>query len=557
MQRVLDVPELLGSVFDQSDRCTLTSLSRVSRSWNESANRRLWQNLDSLTSLFEILAPLEKKGSQIHFCEPITSVTWRRFKFIASFVKSLTYDAHPVEASHPRSKDYALSKSTFTDISIFKPSGDILPNLRQLDWKTDRANDLDALMLFLSGSLRDLKITIQNNVTIPDDHTLRMIDMLSMRLPPLKSLSLRSPAPPAKAGPLFAQCISNCPTLEEVHLPPYHMVPQIVKALGTLPSLKMSLVIWGYGEEFAGVGDQMEFRDGWFPQVEHLQFDTTLNRAIELMNNPCRPPQVVYLTVSIRHFDEDHQQLKAFFAAVADAYVNLLMLTVNLLHQGGAPSRSITFDVFRPALELHNLLGFEISHNSPVALEQSDIEEMAYNWPCLRTLRMCADPVITLGMSEGLPLSSIECFAKSFPFINHLALYVSAASIPTVVPYHLFNQLQNLHIGTSPLTVKDIHPLAAFFCKLLNTKCTLMDGRSGWHPTHVIAANTEPTIPYEMREALWKEVTDIMETAREGQREGEYRIGELEAELEACRRQARELQEKLDVCVSESGSPFA
>ncbi|KAG8846156.1 hypothetical protein FRB96_002055 [Tulasnella sp. 330] len=552
MQRVLEVPELLGTVFDQSDRSTLVSLTRVSRSWNELGSRRLWQNINSLTPLFEILAPLEKKGAQIHFREPITAATWQRFKVIASYVKSLVFDAHPIEAPHPRSKDYALSKSTFIDIAIFKPSGDLLPNLRQLDWKTDRASDLEALMLFLSSGLRELKITILSS-NVPDGHILRMIDMLSMRMPSLKSLSLRSPAPPGKAGPLIAQCIGNCPSLEEVHLPPYHMVPQIVGAMGMLPSLKMALVIWGYGEEFTGVGDQMEFQDGWFPLVEHLQFDTTLNRAIELMSNPNRPPQVAYLTISIRHFDEDHQQLKAFFAAVADAYPKLLMLTINLLHQGGAPSRPITFDVFRPALELRNLLGFEVSHNSPAALEQSDIEEMGYKWPRLRTLRMCADPVITPNMPDGLPLSSVECFAKSFPFINHLALYISTSSIPTVVPYHLFSQLQNLHVGTSPLMVKDIHPLAAFFCKLLNTKCALVDGRSGWHPTHVIAANTEPTIPYEMRETLWKEVTDIIETAREGQREGECRINELETELEACRRHALELQEKLDVRTA--GSP--
>lgn len=464
---------------------------------------------------------------------------------IASYVKTLVFDAHPLDTPYPRSKDYALHRTIFTEIAVFKPSGDLLPNLRNLDWKTDRASDLEALMLFLSSSLRELKITIQNNV--PEENNLRMIDMLSMRLPALKSLALRSPAPPDRAGPLIAQCIRNCPSLEEVHLPPFHMVPEIVEALGTLPSLKMALVIWGYGEEYTGAGDQMEFRDGWFPQIEHLQFDTTLNRAIELMYNPSRPPTVNYLTVSIRHFDEDHQQLRSFFGAVAGAYPTLLMLTVNLLHQGGAPARSIHFDVFRPALEMHTLLGFEVSHNAPVTLVETDIEEMASSWRGLRTLRMCADPVITPNMPEGLPLALVERFATSFPFLNHLALYVSTTTVPITVPYKLFDQLQNLHVGTSPLTPKDTHAVAAYLCKLLNTKCALVDGRSGWHPTHAIPPTTEPTMAYEVREQFWKEVVDIMDAARNVQRDSEARIVELEARLEEMERRQQELQERLDL----------
>lgn len=79
MQRVLDVPELIGTVFDLSDRYTLTSASLVCRHWNESASRRLWHELDTLTPLFEILSPFEKKVTQF------VSLRAESFRFVTTF----------------------------------------------------------------------------------------------------------------------------------------------------------------------------------------------------------------------------------------------------------------------------------------------------------------------------------------------------------------------------------------------------------------------------------------------------------------------------------------
>ncbi|KAG8956798.1 hypothetical protein FRC04_000276 [Tulasnella sp. 424] len=181
--RLLGIPEILIDVFSNCSPSTNAALTRVCRTWSDLASDQLWSSLPSLLPLLRILLPLVLVDDALDFDLTARAPNWERFWALASRVRKLEHDDGPsggttelpTEPSgriSPNVIPFLLLRQSWTSKQF------LLPNLQTLKWSIWWEDSFLQLSHFLSPTLRNLILYIEEPV--PVDHATRNLERLAL-----------------------------------------------------------------------------------------------------------------------------------------------------------------------------------------------------------------------------------------------------------------------------------------------------------------------------------------------------------------------------------------
>ncbi|KAG8991370.1 hypothetical protein FRB93_002832 [Tulasnella sp. JGI-2019a] len=310
--------------------------------------------------------------------------------------------------------------------------------------------------------------------------------------------------------------LSHQTQLVTVTLPSYSATRDVVAALGRLPHLK-EYAIWDFlaYQMPLEAGATFEWPLGSFVSLEKLSFIAPLTDASEIMGKE-HQSRLRSLEIACRT-PAQHHQLQSLSTKLSASLPHLTSLSLFLYSETFVPNtpEGLRFHSLHPLLQCRALSILVVGHNIPLAYTQNDIRTMAEAWPAMKFLRLCADPVDTVRYSSGQPLGSVGVFARYFPHLLLLGIYINTFEIPLKSKKSTgFRALGVLDVGTSPDAGPTMHLSVSPYLEGILKPTTIL--KSDKTPAHISALRQSlmTTREYARRAASWASVASGIDLIR-------------------------------------------
>ncbi|KAG9026434.1 hypothetical protein FS837_004616 [Tulasnella sp. UAMH 9824] len=497
------VPDILIMILAMVDKPTQAIAARVCRRWNEVALSHLWRLMDSVFPLLKLLAPLE------YFCQfqyhkddllkRLGAVDWNRFHHYAVHVRSLT---HVETKQTPRLDAEAAAAMLFRH-----PFGSsLLPNLQEVYWTFSHEESTMFALAFMGPELDVLELGLGVSRTAAVD----LLKCLAYRTPNLKDLGIGTYLRALHLSDVISSLISSLSNLERLHLPVYYQTEQIVRAIASRPKLKHLMIDWAYRCTYDESSMEPYFSPSFSPNLFTFNITTHVDACIDHFKSKdhCNEIDSLLLHCPTVSLASDVRKILAHVVASCD---QLAQLTLMLYPQSGMGIDYLSFEDLEPLFACRGLELLEIAGPSFIPPTASQIQQMGKSWPALDILKLCQSPGPKVRLPIGMPVTMLPVFAKSFPEITYLALYLNEDRVQfdgEMFPEHQFPKLRALDLGLGPIpggghqNQEVGHYIASLCTELpaLNLGCD-----TAW----------PGTIPENIlrREPEWLQVEDAMELA--------------------------------------------
>ncbi|OJT05423.1 hypothetical protein TRAPUB_3739 [Trametes pubescens] len=574
-QRVLAIPEILELVFSFLNVQETAQCTCVCKSWSEVALSSLWRDVDDLHRLFKLLAPIEAGAPEApengihdhHFQRPLEPADWARFMRYARRVRSL---------SVPLSNDNQLRGGlVFDEVAQTRTTLNILPRLSSLSWTCDKGERMRTSLMFMHDNVKQFTVKL-----VPSDNYSFGIyfQEIALRMPKLTHLDLRFTFPVHDIERDLCTLFEALPHLQKVILPKFTITAKIIEHLSNNPKLR---VVQFEFMESQGAGDVSDVHN-WFPTLQEdafpslndLSVSVHLPHMVRFLNAEFSPAHLTCLYVHLLYIVPPYQ-VQEFLEAATQNCQELTRLYLDfagdpspLLFRTSLPDEDrISWNTLRPLLKLSKLVEFELHWDSPVAITQTDLEELASSLPALELLELNSEPLPT-PQPPALTLRALIPFARHCPKMRELNLYVNASSadledasreLHASLPPIQFRSLTKLSFGLSHIASPE--PVALFLSELCPLGCTVGAGVSWPQGINAMEAQTleDAAVLVEMwAEASkwytrWAEVDNMLPLLTRARMEERARRRELEHEVEDLRVRCRLLEERANVGVPADG----
>ncbi|KAI0366698.1 hypothetical protein BV20DRAFT_1055365 [Pilatotrama ljubarskyi] len=513
VDRVLSIPHLLGHVLEifapewsddrigliieqekrnRACRRNLARLARVNKTFSETALGVLWRNLDDLAVLLRVL-PSFKSGRHWEMLEHVTQPDWVRFQEYAKRVQGLRWH-------------FARSRPVHRTVWIMlerKSAGQpLLPRLRTLALMSLRVNDPVTLTVLLAPSVRNLRLSFEDGLTMPEDLTHTRLSPVGILLqlaieavPQLSTLHIESGLPKQMPTLPYFSPLVHLNGLEKLDLLYSGAVVdyQTLQLFSHIPSLRNLLVQLSLAD--AGQADDLRFGEA-FERLGELHLSGSIyeiRRVIQASN--FLNLTSFALSVSIANTIED---LKDALAAICNRMPQSID-DANLFCSAAISSPAMSLaEILRPYLSFDKLGTMDVEFDNYVPrVDDHDCLAFARAWPSLtrfhlscwmpETHRRRPDPPpqpTVLGLAE---------FARHCPRLDLLTLpYLDVWTLPSPrsVPRSGQEALRHLQIaeylGGETANLLDLALiLDLLFPRLGCERSVTLQSRSGFTiPTH-------------------------------------------------------------------------
>ncbi|KAI0708775.1 hypothetical protein C8T65DRAFT_830002 [Cerioporus squamosus] len=542
IHRVLTVPELLEMIFSILEMGDLRRNALVCKAWAEVALDILWRDVEDLPRMLHLLAPTEEcPEGQKRFCRPLEPSDWMRFMRYASRVRKLV-----VTSSIDK---YLQEPLVFDEIAQTRTTLHLFPKLSWLTWTSETGERLRLSLMFMHENIKRFAVLLTPSAQYSFNVYFQEI---ALRMPKITRIDLRFSFPVRDIETGLCELFTALPKLEDITLPKYTLTTKVIEALSRRENL--GVVQFEFLEHQGGgdVADVQEWKpvlqEGAFPVLYDFNVNVQLPAILRFMNAPFFPSTLRQLYVHLIQLVSP-QLVHEFFVAVAEKCPHLTEL---VLDYSGDP----TPYVFRRAVPKDELLTWEtinpLNWETPLAISQADIEELASSWPQLEVLNLNGGPMPTTEPSS-LTLHALIPFAKHCPNIRDLGLYIDASANPaTPLPdaeqlarllgltARPFSRLQRLCFGTS--SIDGPETIALFLSQLCPLGCEVVAGVNWPEPGAIVAAtrdDLEAASKISQASAAWyhcwEEVNRVLPLLVRLRMEEKKRRGELECEVEDLR----------------------
>ncbi|KAI0668069.1 hypothetical protein C8Q78DRAFT_1048133 [Trametes maxima] len=574
-QRVLAIPEILELVFSFLCAKDNAVCARVCKGWSEVALDTLWREVDDLRRFFGLLAPVETAVDSTgtpeyyeHFRRPLEPADWIRFMRYATRVRKLL--VLPAEDSHLR------GHLVFDEIARTRSTLNILPKLSSLTWESGLDGErLRLSLMFMHENVKSFTVRLIRS----ESYSLGIFfQEIALRMPKLTLLDLRFTFAVRDIEQELCALFKALPQLRKVILPKFTLTSKIIERLSKSPKLQ---VVQFEFLEFQGSGDVSDvhnwlpaLEEDTFPALNDLSISVHLPHMTRFLNAEYTPANLQCLYVHTLYTVPPYQ-VHDFFDAAAQ---NCPLLKQLYLDFSGDPSPllfrtslagedRITWNTLRPLLKFSKLTDFELHWDTPLALTQDDVEQLAMCMPAIEVLMLNSEPIPTLE-TPPLTLRALIPFARHCPKIRELALYIDASAndldaatheLRDALPSVRFRALRMLSVGLSRITVPE--PVAIFLSLLCPPECRIGAGVSWPNGPQALEpedAEARATLADIWTHAMqwhtrWMEVDRMLPLLTKVRLEEHSRRAELEREVEGLRVRARLLEERLNVGVPQDG----
>ncbi|KAG8871018.1 hypothetical protein FRB97_009152 [Tulasnella sp. 331] len=473
LAQIGDVEDVISEIIGLLPKGSQAAAARVSSKWNEIALPKLWRDLDSVVSLLELLAPIERdesvSNSRAMFTHSLRDANWDRFHARAQLVKSLKWD----DTDAPG----ILANEIFAQVLFHRPSvGYFLPNLETLTWAATVEATALQLLPMVNPSLKTLKLTFHDGCEATAG---LILESLVARGVGLLQLEISTSFHISDISDAVASFFDCQPQLMRLGLPNYYTIDTIVVALGRLRSLR-EIYLTTWGDELAGIGLDLSFDEGAFESLESIGWiDTHLWSAAERLQGHI-PSRLTQIHLSTYADHADNPGLTNFISALVDAIPRLESLSLCHFTNSRDFIEAKSFRSIESLLKCKGLMSLQILDNEPVVVVEEDVIRMAQAWPHLHRLHLTPEPIDPLAPDVGAPITLLSVFAQFFTSkLEHLGIYIRPAT--NVALSHagvaILPRLRTLAVGTSPVRDVDKSAYAAFLAGICPPGIVIQSGR--------------------------------------------------------------------------------
>lgn len=463
----------------------------------------------------------------------------------------------------------SLGIDAFAAVAATRPTLDIMPNLRTMEWGTEDYAGLIAATLFMnSPSLSRLEISVGETMDRPlfGDY----LRELPNRCLNLTHLSLGFGIPMSHIQVPFVEMLSALRGLRELEIPGFCFTADVLTQVASLPLLEKagtrpiaSIELHGDIADVATLRSALPLPPDSFPFLRALRFDATLSTSHAVLSD-------IQISRSLRSLfiatlptqTEEPEAVKQFLTFLSAEFPLIDDLGLGLLSQPppiAAPSPPLTFDALRPALGLKQMEQFYLSFNLVIELTDADIREIAAAWGSKLRVLWFWSPLYspTQPLETSMTLANLGTFAECFPQLRDLGIYVDGKRTPTKLPsaesasgsgsgsvITPFARLRELNVGISDIGSENTLSAALWLAEFVPYPFSLiMD--TGWSLEYAHVSEDDSADVLEPRADKWREVSTLHAQLWEPRFKQRVKTQQMEREMEELRGRERVLMEKI------------
>ncbi|KAH9850858.1 hypothetical protein C2E23DRAFT_833106 [Lenzites betulinus] len=567
--RVLAIPEILELVFSFLDqRKDVAKTALVCRNWSEVALDNLWRDVDNIHRLFGLLAPIQPDefSREDGFERPLEPVDWARFSRYARRVRALS-SSNIEELLHGR--------VVFDEVARTRPTLNILPRLSKLSWVTEKSESMQLSLMFMHENIRHFTVAL-----VPSDtYSLSIyLQEIALRMPALTHLDMRFRFPVRDIQEDLCKLFDSLPHLQTVVLPKFTLSAPVIERLSRCPKLRVIQFEFIPSQGAGDVSDVHNWfpvlKEGAFPELLDISVSVHLPHMIRFLSTEFFPANLTCLYVHVLYIVPPYQ-VQEYLEATAQSCQQLKQLYIDfvgdpspLLFRTVLPSDDrIGWNTIRPILKLSKLIDFQIHWDSPFAISQGDLEDLAASLTRLEILDLNTEPLPT-PEPPSLTLSALIPFARHCPKLRQLGLYINASDVDldaasrelyATLPPVRFRSLEKLLMGLSRIVSEP--RIALFLSEILPLGCTVSAGVSWPEGFNAMEAQTaeDGAVLVDMWTQAghwykrWTAVDNLMSLLIPVRMQERARRDELEREVEDLRVRCRLMEDRARVGVPQDG----
>ncbi|KAG8933435.1 hypothetical protein FRC01_009269 [Tulasnella sp. 417] len=232
----------------------------------------------------------------------------------------------------------------------------------------------------------------------------------------------------------LAKWFESTPLLTETELPRYNQTEGIIGTLGKLENLRSLATVWDNHLPYEH-GVRFHLSDDTFPCLTNLDIEGHLDYALTTLQNSPQLSRIKCICLTCYRAPTPDDVLNLTTALVSACPV-LDVVWLNFISEDGTTTtKALSFEVFRPLLECHQVTEFVVGHDMPLLLQESDIDEMAEGWPELRVLLLTRDPnhpsddTSNLAVKYGLDISARAHMAQKLRNLTNFGPFPRRAAL--------------------------------------------------------------------------------------------------------------------------------
>lgn len=327
----------------------------------------------------------------------------------------------------------------------------LLPNLQELAWTFLQDDSVMFALAFMGPELDMLELELGVSRTAAS----HLVQSLAYRTPNLKVLGIATSIRAMHLSELVSNLVSSLPNLERLHIPVYYQTPQLVRAAATRPKLKHIMLDWAQRSAYDESSMEPYFPSSpkFLPKLRTFNVTAHVDTCFQLFRTSEYTSEIEYLLLNLPTISSP-LDLKNIMARVVMTCEQLEQLTLMLYSQSGMGINYLSIEDLEPLLACSRLEHLEIAGPSFVPPSAAQIQEMGNSWPHMSTLKLCQSPGPKVKSPVGLSLTMLPIFAKSFPELTYLALYLNEDPVQfegELFPEHQFLKLKAYDLGLCPI----------------------------------------------------------------------------------------------------------
>lgn len=329
--------------------------------------------------------------------------------------------------------------------------------------------------VFLSAKLKQLTLSVTARVNPESVQLLRRkIGFIWARSPNIEVLRIDGDHRLLDFQNELAFLCQNLQSLRRVILSPAAVTSPVIKALACLEKLEAvdvaefgrggERVLSGLGmKEIGSVDDLENLREGSFKNLREFGIIChSLRCAATMLSSGPNVPWQSLESLWIRFpttCERMPHEVRAFLSILVDSTQCLRRLTIRLADYDSSPFRRVEdirrlrFQDIEPFLRIMSLVEFAIDDTFPLDLCDDDVSCIGGSASRFTLLWLNPFPTLNRGEVLGIPVSSLEYFARGCPALLRLGVRIDGSSGLSDWPVHdkpqPFVSLKELFLGWS------------------------------------------------------------------------------------------------------------
>lgn len=407
------------------------------------------------------------------------SQSWANFRKYARRVRRLRYsDRHPAQ----------LETSVLHNFAKYMPLNlDILPNMRSLTWE----GDPEFSTLFMHERITHFTFGLGEYIE-PVTTVMTTFPEVSRLMPNITHLAIQINVGMAAIEPEVVELLKNLPRLKSVALAQYQFTTKVAECLSKLSDISSIKLLEEdvYAEDVCAEGDVQDiqyFRPSLgkdaFPELTRLAFDSLCANAQRFLTALPTSSRLKTLYINSPQADKV-ESLRYLISCLADECPSIESLSLTSLVSPKRSAtvnetKSISIHTLKPLFRNKHLTSLTLTHQYPLELDNTSVQELSLTWPSLHTLVL--NPAPGHRMPPSLTLEALIPFAQNCSKLRHLGLFIKASD-QDVLRFGCarFQSLETLDLGRSFIRGNVLDP--EFIREILPSKFP----RILWNPTQPI-----------------------------------------------------------------------